>query len=226
VARARSKAQTAPNPEHEQKPADETIAAGEHMDLELMDETLEGERRAGAASPTGVILPAPSQTQNPYVSEEMQGMEMIPKTVGPPQYGSPDPASSASRLMTLEDGHPLAGVDSGTAAISEDYGADVARGDQPGPEMGTLPPSEQGGTAAAEVEAGTADTSGNGDVNATDGAKEYANEHGIDLSQVQGSGDEGRISKADVEQHVAQQEEQRQAGAGDGTGDGNDGNNN
>lgn len=208
MARTKSKRQKAPNPDHKQKPADETIAAGEHMDLELMDDTLESERRAGAAAPTGVILPAPSQTQNPYLSEEMQGMEMIPKTVGPPQYGSPDPASSASRLMTLEDGHPLSGLESGTAAISEDYGADVARGDQPEPEEGTLPPSEQGGDDAG--------TDGNGDANATDGAKEYANEKGIDLSQVQGSGEDGRITKPDVEQHEAQQ-----AGAGDGTGDEN-----
>jgi pyruvate/2-oxoglutarate dehydrogenase complex dihydrolipoamide acyltransferase (E2) component len=209
---AESKTQKAPNPDHEQQPADETIAAGEHMDLELMDDTLENERRAGTAAPTGVILPAPSQTQNPYVSEEMQGMEMIPKTVGPPQYGSPDPASSASRLMTLEDGHPLAGLEEGTAAISEDYGADVAREDQPGPDAGTLPPSEQGGTAAA-------DTSGNGESNATDGAKEYANEKGIDLSQVQGSGEGGRISKSDVERHEA-----NQAGAGNGAGDENNNN--
>lgn len=179
------KKQTAPDRSHRQKPADETIAAGEHMDLELMDETLERERSAGAPAPTGVILPAPSETQNPYVSEEMQGMEMIPKTFGPPQYGSPDPASAASRLMTLEDGHPLGGLESGTAAISEDYAADVAADDQPGPDEGTLPPSEQGEE----------------NVDATDAAREYAAEKGINLADVEGTGEDGRITKADVEKH-------------------------
>lgn len=123
-----SKKQTAPNPDHEQQPADETIAAGEHMDLDAMDEAVEGEHRAGVLAPTGYSPPAPSATANPYVSEEMQGMEMIPKTFGPPQYGSPDPASAASRLMTLEDGHPLAGLESGMAAISEDYAANAELG--------------------------------------------------------------------------------------------------
>lgn len=122
MAEGKSKVQTAPDPDHEQQPADETIAAGEHMDLEAMDEAWENEKRAGASAPTGLVLPAPSTVQNPYVSEEMQGMEMESKVFGPPQYGSPDPASAASRLMTLEDGHPLAGLEEGTAAISEDYG--------------------------------------------------------------------------------------------------------
>lgn len=157
--------------EHVQKPADETIAAGDHMDLDAMDAQVEAERAAGAASPTGYVPPASSP--NPYVSEEMQGMEMEAKTFGPPQYGSPDPASAASRLMTLEDGHPLAGVEQGTAAISDDYGAE-----------GTAP---------------TDDT----EIDATDGAKELAADEDVDLSQVEGTGQDGRITKGDVEDFIA-----------------------
>lgn len=189
MAKRSKKVQTAPDPDHEQQPADETIAAGEHMDVEAMDDALEAERRAGSVNPTGVILPSPSASANPYVSEEMQGMEMLPKKFGPPQYGSPDPASAASRLMTLEDGHPLAGLDSGTAAISDDYG-----------EQGQAP-SELVGTGGDEIDA-------------TDGAKELADEEGVDLSQVQGTGKDGRITKEDVEDHIS-------ASQDDGSGDGN-----
>lgn len=177
-----AKRQTAPNPDHEQKPADETIAAGEHMDLDAMDDALDAERAAGAPMPTGYTPPASSP--NPYVSEEMQGMEMIPKTFGPPQYGSPDPASAASRLMTLEDGHPLAGVDSGTAAISDDYGADVGDG---------------GVAAAAGPHEGA-------EIDATDGAKELAEEENVDLTQVEGTGQDGRVTKSDVEDYIAAQD--------------------
>src|SRR5215831_2041257 len=105
---------------HEQQPADEVIAAGEHMDLDAQAEALEIERRSGALSPTGFV--GPTSYPNPYVSEEEQGMEMTPKTVGPPQYGSPDPASSAGKLMALEDGHPFECLpDDHQVAISEDY---------------------------------------------------------------------------------------------------------
>lgn len=103
-------------------------------------------------------------------------MEMEAKTFGPPQYGSPDPASAASRLMTLEDGHPLAGLEEGTAAISEDYGTET--------------------TPASDVE-----------IDATDGAKELAEEEDVDLSQVQGSGAEGRVTKGDVEDFIAKRDD-------------------
>ena len=171
------KKQTAPNPDHVQQPADETIAAGEHMDLDAMDAQVAAERAAGVAMPTGYVPPASSP--NPYVSEEMQGMEMIPKTFGPPQYGSPDPTSVASRLMTLEDGHPLAGLAEGTAAISDDYGA-----------TGAIP--------AEGLEEGA-------EIDATDGAKELADEENVDLMQVEGTGADGRITKSDVEDYIAAQ---------------------
>lgn len=182
------KRQTAPNPEHEQQPLDETVAKGEHMDLDLNDEALAAERAAGAPAPTGVILASPSQSMNPNLSEEMQGMELIPKTFGPPQYGSPDPATAASRLMTLEDGHPLMGLPPDhPAAISEDYAVEYEEG-QPFPDA----------TAQAGLHSGAIQ----GDVDATDGAKELAEEKGIDLSTVKGSGDGGRISKSDVQKAV------------------------
>jgi pyruvate/2-oxoglutarate dehydrogenase complex dihydrolipoamide acyltransferase (E2) component len=161
---------------HEQQPADEVIAAGEHMDLDAQAEALDAERRAGVLSPTGYI--GPSSSPNPYVSEEMQGMDMTPKTVGPPQYGSPDPASAAGKLMALEDGHPFQGLpEDHQVAISEDFGASF----------------EEAGADASEIDA-------------TDEAKSLAEEHGIDLSSVEGSGKDGRITKRDVEDAVEEAE--------------------
>jgi pyruvate/2-oxoglutarate dehydrogenase complex dihydrolipoamide acyltransferase (E2) component len=166
---AEDKAQTAPDPDHEQQPADEVIAAGEHMDLDAQAEALDSERASGAVNPTGVVLA--SSSPNPYVSEEMQGMDMIPKTVGPPQYGSPDPASAAGKLMPLEDGHPFEGLpDDHPVAISEDY-------------------------AAGAVEAPA-------EIDATDEAKELADEEGIDLASIEGSGKDGRITKNDVQRAI------------------------
>lgn len=167
-----SKRQKAPNPDHKQKPADETIAEGKHMDLDAMEDALDAERSAGVTAPTGVILGTSSP--NPYVSEEMQGMEMIPKTFGPPQYGSPDPATAASRLMTLEDGHPLEGLPEGhPAEISEDYGVQFVPG---------------------------------AEINATDAARGLADEHNVNLAAVEGTGDDGKITKGDVQKVVDAQD--------------------
>ena len=56
---------------------------------------------------------------------------------------------------------------------------------------------EQEKQAAAEV------SEAPGDVDATDGAAEFAAEHGVDLASVPGSGKDGRVTKSDVEASVA-----------------------
>lgn len=57
----------------------------------------------------------------------------------------------------------------------------------------------------AHVEGPPADKEGPSDtyeVDATEGAIELANQLGVDLAQVAGSGKDGRILKADVEAHA------------------------
>lgn len=158
--------------EHDQQPADEEIAEGNYPDVEALDQQLDDQVKAGAVNPTGYNPPASSP--NPYLSEEDQGMELTPKTFGPPQYGSPDPASAVGKLTTLEDGHPLDNLPEGhTARISDDYGQDAVESQE---------------------------------VDATESAKELAKEKNVDLSQVQGSGAEGRITKGDVEDYIASQD--------------------
>ena len=96
----------------EQQPNDEVVAAGEH----LTDETVYGD---------DVILSSPSALASPYMSAEDQMLELKTEVVGPPAYGSPEPATSAAKLLPLND-HPLRAdllPEGHPAAISEDYGA-------------------------------------------------------------------------------------------------------
>jgi pyruvate/2-oxoglutarate dehydrogenase complex dihydrolipoamide acyltransferase (E2) component len=123
-----------------------------------------------------VVFASPSSQMNPNVSEEEQGMDMAPVVLGPPAYGSPDPATSSVTLMPLEQ-YP---EDSG---ISEDYGVQ--------PEA---------------TEDDTEDAPGD-DFNATQGAVDLAEAENVDLAQVQGTGDGGRITKADVESYLAEQDD-------------------
>jgi pyruvate/2-oxoglutarate dehydrogenase complex dihydrolipoamide acyltransferase (E2) component len=167
--------------DYELQPREDVV----EFDTEALEEAQKEAAKFGAPH-AGVVAVAPSSLMNPNVSEEEQGMEMAPVVVGPPAYGSPDPITSQSRLMPLEQ-HPLNeenAPEGSEAAISPDYG--------------TVP--EPTDDAATEGEDAPAD-----DVNATQGAVDLAAAEGVDLAQVTGTGDGGRITKADVEAHIADQ---------------------
>lgn len=165
----------------------------EGLDLEAQQAALDEEHRSGVNQPTGVVLAAPSASQNPYVSQEEQGMELAAKTFGPPQYGSPDPATASSRLLTLEDGHPLDMVpEDHPSSISPDYAQDV---------IGKLP--SEAATDIQRHAAGDFSVEDNAEVDATDAARELANENSLSLSEVDGTGQDGRVTVDDVKAALA-----------------------
>jgi|SRR5580765_1202816 hypothetical protein len=109
----------------EAQPNDEAISNQEQIDWEAQDE-------AG-----GLIETLQSNVVVSGMSEEEQGMEMTPAIVGPPGYGSPDPITSAGRLLPL-DQHPFNPAnlpEDHPAAIDEFYGEGY---------QGNLSPSELG----------------------------------------------------------------------------------
>jgi pyruvate/2-oxoglutarate dehydrogenase complex dihydrolipoamide acyltransferase (E2) component len=166
--------------DYELQPREDVV----EFDPEAMEEAQLEARKSGAPH-AGVISSAQSSQLNPQVSEEEQFMDLAPVVFGPPAYGSPDPETSQSRLMPLEQ-HPLnpENLPEGhPAAISEDYG--------------------EPGTSAVE---GDVEAS-NAEANATQGAIDLANENSVDLRDVQGTGEDGRVTKPDVENYLAEQEE-------------------
>lgn len=124
MARGRSEASET---SEERQPYDEAQETGEHIGP--LDETPVTQNATAGVNVEhrGVNAFAPSEVGNPYMSPEDQDMEMTPQVVGPPAYGSPDPATSAGRLLPLQD-HPLTADRLGDvggaerAAIAEDYG--------------------------------------------------------------------------------------------------------
>lgn len=171
--------------------------AEEGLDVELLDE-IRGQAEKLGLPGDSIVGDAPSTRMNPYVSEEEQGMEMRPAIVGPPPYGSPDAATSAGRLVELTT-HPLrpdALPEDHPAAISRDYGQG-----QDATISGTQTITSQPG--APQVESDTA----NEEANATAGAMELADAEGVNLADVEGSGEEGRITKADVEDYLAESQD-------------------
>lgn len=116
------------------QPNDEVIAAGEHLSFE--DEDVEGTEYA------------PSAVKVAGMSEEEQEMEMTPVVVGPPAYGSPEPATSAGRLLPLDE-HPFNPSnlpEDHPAAIDESYGEGYTGGTISPDELGTNFPGAPGRT--------------------------------------------------------------------------------
>lgn len=71
---------------------------------------------------------------------------------------------------------------------------------QPGPEIAIKVDADE--QAAQEAADDTADVEGD-EWNATQGAIDLADAEGVDLAQVEGTGADGRITKADVEAYLA-----------------------
>lgn len=94
---------------------DEVIAEGDFIDFEAIDNQV-------VPSP---VVSAPSTVGNPYMSEEEQNLDMKPQVMGPPPYGSPDPVTSAGKLVPVT-GHPFSNLpEDEPARLAEDYGEDV-----------------------------------------------------------------------------------------------------
>jgi pyruvate/2-oxoglutarate dehydrogenase complex dihydrolipoamide acyltransferase (E2) component len=194
----------------EQQPFDEAIAAGEHIPLDELDEANADSETFGAPHGSPITF-APSNSPNPYMSEEEQGMDMKPTVVGPPAYGSPDPTTSAGKLLPLEQ-HPLradALPEGHPAAIDESYGEGydgVLHGTDALMTQPRVPGSDLerhlvGDFTKEQLEAK------NADVDATKAARDFALEKGVDLNDVDGTGEDGRVTKTDVADYLADNED-------------------
>lgn len=187
----------------EQKPNNETVADGEAIDHDRLEEWADQQAAAGAQNAGMTQDFSPSSRANPYVPEEFQGMQMASKVFGPPQYGSPDPTTAAATLAPLgehaldadklPEGHP--------AAISEDYAANTGTEDAPG-----VLTSHPGEPSRSDLERHTSGALANDQADATDAARDAAAENNVNLADVTGTGEEGRITKGDVEDYVANRE--------------------
>lgn len=181
---------------YEPEVQDEAVAEGDFYDQEAHDDATAAQAAAGNSQAGALIQESPPSTQmNPYVSQEEQGMEMRPAIVGPPGYGSPDSATSVGKLAPLHQ-HAFQSMEGTEAEISEDYGAGYD---------GTLKGAATV-TSAPTASQTTTETEEGEEVDATDGARELADAEGVDLSQVEGTGTDGRVTKGDVETYLSAQE--------------------
>ncbi|MEQ8627418.1 pyruvate dehydrogenase complex dihydrolipoamide acetyltransferase [Ekhidna sp.] len=92
---------------------------------------------------------------------------------------------------------------------SDDSAEEEKKGEAPSQTSNDSAPSQPASSQPAQ-----STTSSNGRIKASPLAKKIASEKGIDLSQVNGSGPDGRVVKADVEDFTPSQAQERTAEAG------------
>jgi 2-oxoglutarate dehydrogenase E2 component (dihydrolipoamide succinyltransferase) len=102
-------------------------------------------------------------------------------------------------------------------ATLETDGAAASQAEQPEPEAATAPPTEsQAPTSAAPAQAPPAEEEQG---SATPVAKRMAQDKGVDLASVEGAGPGGRVTKRDVEEYLARQEQGTPASGDEGASD-------
>ena len=110
------------------------------------------------------------------------------------------PAAAEAPAPTRPDSSPSA-----AAARPASEGPSVQRPAVPAPEPASPAPAPRTSAPVAAA------PSSNGDIRATPVVRKLAAENGVDLDRVQGTGLNGRVTRQDVEQYVAQLQSQPQA---------------
>ena len=146
----------------------------------------------------GEAAAQPSTSAQPAASSQPPAAVPKPSDRGAPQPSGGLGSTAARGPSAPPPSTPRPSVESPSAA---------ARSAPPPPQSSySAPPSSASATATAE----RPDLS---DVRATPAVRKLASEHGIDLSQIDGTGLGGRVSRKDVEDFLAQRQSSQQQAA-------------
>jgi 2-oxoisovalerate dehydrogenase E2 component (dihydrolipoyl transacylase) len=105
---------------------------------------------------------------------------------------------------------PQSNAPSGSPASQQSQRSSAPTPEAPPPSRPPAAPS-QGSSPPSTATAATAERPDLSDVRATPAVRKLASEHGIDISEIEGTGLGGRVSRKDVEDFIAQRQSQQQA---------------
>src|SRR5207244_4486000 len=134
-------------------------------------------------------------------------------TAGAATDASGDGQATASPSTTEAPSAPAAGTPAPASPRPDNSPSSSAT--RPAPESPAVrrpaaPTPSPAATTAPRPSAPVAAPPQNGDIRATPVVRRLASEHGVDLDRVQGTGLNGRVTRQDVEQYVAQMQSQPQ----------------
>jgi pyruvate/2-oxoglutarate dehydrogenase complex dihydrolipoamide acyltransferase (E2) component len=154
----------------------------------------------GQTVPIGTLLAVFDTADGEAAATQPQAAAAQPAAQTGPQPAAPAPGPRASVPQTNAPSVPPPSPQSQRSS-----------GPTPSaPEQRAAPPPPQGSSPPSTATA-TAERSDLSDVRATPAVRKLASEHGIDISEIEGTGLGGRVSRKDVEDFIAQRQSQQQA---------------
>jgi len=165
-------------------------------------ETADGEAAAQPSSAAPERAQAASQPQASAAQPQPSAPQPQPGAAQPPKPSQPGGAQAPTG--------PGAPAGRGPSAVEppRQPQAPSAQRAAPPPPQSASPASQSSGAATA-----TAERPDLSDVRATPAVRKLAGENGIDISQIEGTGLAGRVSRKDVEDFIAQRQSSQQQAA-------------
>ena len=165
-------------------------------------ETADGEAAAQPSSAAPERAQAASQPQASAAQPQPSAAQPQPSAAQPPKPSQPGGAQAPTG--------PGAPAGRGPSAVEppRQPQAPSAQRAAPLPPQSASPASQSSGAATA-----TAERPDLSDVRATPAVRKLAGENGIDISQIEGTGLAGRVSRKDVEDFIAQRQSSQQQAA-------------
>ena len=165
-------------------------------------ETADGEAAAQPSSAAPERAQAASQPQASAAQPQPSAPQPQPSAAQPPKPSQPGGAQAPTG--------PGAPAGRGPSAVEppRQPQAPSAQRAAPPPPQSASPASQSSGAATA-----TAERPDLSDVRATPAVRKLAGENGIDISQIEGTGLAGRVSRKDVEDFIAQRQSSQQQAA-------------
>lgn len=161
----------------------------------------------GGFNPDTPHDPTEGSVNAPQVPSDAADQGLSPEAISASETGSgsadtstqPEARAMPASLPAPEGHDDL--PESDAPALNTEGGdvADPAAAPEVNQEDAGQPLPEDGAPAAAASDEAESQSTPSSDVNATPAAVEAADEHGVDLSQVEGSGKDGKVTKPDVE---------------------------
>src|SRR5881396_2633315 len=159
---------------------------------------------AAAAQPQQQPAPEPGAAQPPTAA---------PQAPKPSDRGAPQPSGGLGSPAARGPSAPPPSAEQPSAVEPPSRPSAPAQAPAPARAVPTAPQSSSPAPQSSATATATAERPDLSDVRATPAVRKLASEQGIDISQIEGTGLGGRVSRRDVEDFIAQRQSSQQQAA-------------